>query len=116
MINDIFALSNDVRYVAIYREGHFETKSKEGTIGASSSDSDRYEELLVNPTLITLATQRGNIDCGGLDYLIIRYGNFFQFVLPTTWGHISICIDKNADPVALGAKVISLLKDEISGG
>ena len=115
MINDIFALSNDVRYVAIYRDGHLETKSKEGTIDASSSDSDRYEELLVNPTLITLATQRGNIDCGGLDYLIIRYGNFFQFVLPTTWGHISICIDKNADPVTLGAKVASLLKDKISG-
>ena len=78
MINDIFSLSNDVRYVAIYREGHLEIKSKEGTLGASSSDSDRYEELLVNPTLITLATQRGNIDCGGLDYLIIRYGNFFS--------------------------------------
>ena len=116
MINSIFAISSDVRYVAIYREGHLETKSKEGTLGASSSDSDRYEELLVNPTLITLATQRGNIDCGGLDYLIIRYGNFFQFVLPTTWGHISVCIDKNADPVALGEKVISLLKNKISGG
>jgi hypothetical protein len=115
MINDIFALSNDVRYVAIYRDGHLETKSKEGTIDASSSDSDRYEELLVNPTLITLATQRGNIDCGGLDYLIIKYGNFFQFVLPATWGHISVCIDKNADTVTLGAKVVSLLKDEMSG-
>ena len=115
MINDIFALSNDVRYVAIYQDGHLETKAKEDTIGASSSDSDRYEELLVNPTLITLATQRGNIDCGGLDYLIIRYGNFYQFVLPATWGHISVCIDKNADPVTLGAKVVSLLKDEISG-
>ena len=90
MINDIFALSNDVRYVAIYRDGHLETKSKEGTIDASSSDSDRYEELLVNPTLITLATQRGNIDCGGLDYLIIKYGNFYQFVLPVSWGHISV--------------------------
>ncbi len=62
MINEIFALSSDVRYVAIYRDGYLETKSKEGTIDASSSDSDRYEELLVNPTLITLATQRGNID------------------------------------------------------
>jgi hypothetical protein len=71
MVNAIFALSKDVRYVAIYRDGHLETKSKEDTLGASSSDSDRYEELLVNPTLITLATQRGNIDCGGLDYLII---------------------------------------------
>jgi hypothetical protein len=114
MINDIFALSNDVRYVAIYRDGYLETKSKEDTTDASSSDSDRYEELLVNPTLITLATQRGNIDCGGLDYLIIRYGNFFQFVLPATWGHISVCIEKKADPIKLGAKVVSLLKDEIS--
>ena len=113
MINDIFALSNDVRYVAIYRDGHFETKSKEDTIGASSSDSDRYEELLVNPTLLTLATQRGNIDCGGLDYLIIRYGNFFQFVLPTSWGHVSVCIEKKADPVNLGLKIKALFEDEV---
>ena len=111
MINTIFGLSKDVRYVAIYRDGDLETKSKEDTIGSSKSDSDRYEELLVNPTLITLATQRGNIDCGGLDYLIIKYGNFYQFVLPVSWGHISVCIDKNADPVSLGVKVVSLLKD-----
>ena len=110
MINAIFALSKDVRYVAIYRDGRLETQSKEDTIGASNLESDRYEELLVNPTLITLATQRGNIDCGGLDYLIIKYGNFYQFVLPVSWGHISVCIDKNADPVFLGAKVVSLLK------
>ena len=44
---------------------------------ASGLESDRYEELLVNPTLLTLATQRGNIDCGGLKYLIVRYGNKF---------------------------------------
>ena len=113
MINDIFALSNDVRYVAIYRDGHLETKSKEDTIGASSSDSDRYEELLVNPTLLTLATQRGNIDCGGLDYLIIRYGNFFQFVLPTSWGHVSVCIEQKADPVDLGLKIKALFEDEV---
>ena len=78
MIDEIFALSNDVRYVAVYRDGHLKTKSKEGTIGASSLESDRYEELLVNPTLITLTTQRGNIDCRGLDYLIIKHGNFFN--------------------------------------
>jgi len=113
MINDIFALSNDVRYVAIYRDGHLETKSKEDTIGASSSDSDKYEELLVNPTLLTLATQRGNIDCGGLDYLIIRYGNFFQFVLPISWGHVSVCIEQKADPVDLGLKIKALFEDEV---
>ena len=99
MIKDIFALSNDVRYIAIYRDGHLETKSKEDTIDASSSDSDRYEELLVNPTLITLSTQRGNIDCGGLDYLIIRYGNFFQFVLPATWGVVIVLLKTAPSPV-----------------
>ncbi len=40
--------------------------------------------------------------------LIIRYGNFFQFVLPTSWGHVSVCIEKDADPVALSLKVKAL--------
>ncbi len=38
--------------------------------------------------------------------LIIRYGN--QFVLPTSWGHVSVCIEKDADPVTLGLKVKAL--------
>ena len=90
MIDDIFALSDKIRYVAIYQEEQLQSRSREGTENDSSSESDRYEELLVNPTLLTLTTQRGNIDCGGLEYLIIRYGNFFQFVLPTVWGHVSV--------------------------
>ncbi len=112
MINKILYLSQNVRYVAIYRDGNLETKSKEGTSDTSGSESDRYEELLVNPTLLTLATQRGDIDCGGLEYLIVRYGNFFQFVLPTSWGHVSVCIEKNADPVTIGLKVKSLIKKD----
>ena len=113
MINKIFSLSQNVRYVAIYRDGKLETMSKEGITSASGSESDRYEELLVNPTLLTLAAQRGNIDCGGLEYLIIRYGNFFQFVLPTSWGHVSVCIEQKADPVALGLKIKALFEDEV---
>ncbi|MBW1674167.1 MAG: hypothetical protein JRJ45_11095 [Deltaproteobacteria bacterium] len=112
MIEDLFAISDNVRYVAIYRDGKLETRSKSGTEGASSSETDRYEELLVNPTLIKLALQRGNIDCGGLEYLIVRYGNFFQFVLPAFWGHVSVCIEKSADPIAIGEKVAALLKIE----
>ncbi len=112
MIDEIFSISDDVRYVAIYQDGQLETKSKDSTQSASSSESDRYEELLVNPTLLKAASQRGNIDCGGLDYLLIKYGNFFQFVLPVSWGHVSVCIEKKADPIAIGLKVRSLLKDE----
>ena len=54
------------------------TRERSGLIDASSGESDRYEELLVNPTLLTLAAQRGDIDCGGLRYLVVAYRNFWQ--------------------------------------
>ena len=110
MINEIFKISEDIRYVAIYRDGLLETLSKDNTTGTSSSESDKYEELLINPIMLKAAFQRGNIDCGGLNFLLVRYGNFYQFILPVSWGHVSVCIEKNSDPIAIGLKVISLLE------
>lgn len=49
---------------------------------ASSAESDKYKELLVNPTVLCLLSQRANIDCGGLSYVVIRYGSFYPLVLP----------------------------------
>ena len=109
MIESIFRLSDSIRYVAVYKDGQLESKSKSNIIDASSSESDRYEELLVNPTILKLASQRGNIDCGGLEYVLVRYGNFFQVVLPQNWGHVSVCIEVTADPIQIGAKVKSLM-------
>ena len=65
----IFDLSPAVRYVAFAHGQDVRLRERPGLSAASSGDSDRYEELLVNPALITLARQRGDIDCGGLDYL-----------------------------------------------
>jgi len=112
MIEEIFSISNDVRYVAIYRDGELETKSKGNTQGASSSDSDKYEELIANPVMLKTASQRGNIDCGGLDFLLVRYGNFYQFILPVSWGHVSVCIEKKSDPIAIGQKVKALFEED----
>ena len=42
----------------------------------SSSESDLYEELLVNPALLNLTGNRGAIDCGGFQFLVVRYGSF----------------------------------------
>jgi hypothetical protein len=114
MIDNIFALSNSIRYVARYDGDQLETKSKAGTVGASTSETDRYEELLVNPTLLKLSSQRGNIDCGGLRYVLVRYGNFFQFVLPTQEGHISVCIESDADPVEIGNRISALVQGQCS--
>ena len=111
MITEIFEISQDIRYVAIYRDGHLKTKFKDNSEDASSSESDRYEELLVNPSLLKLASQRGNVDCGGLDYILVRYGNFYQFVLPVSWGHVSVCIEAHADPIQIGAQVKTFVDD-----
>ena len=104
-----FKLSDNIRYVAVYKNGQLESKSKSSTLGASSSESDRYEELLVNPTLIKLASQHGNIDCGDPDYILVRYGNIFQFVLPENWDHVSVCVEANADPIQFGAQIKSMV-------
>ena len=111
MLERIFKLSDKIRYAAIYKNGTLEKQSKLGTVGASSSESDQYEELLVNPTILTLTSQRGNIDCGGLSYILIRYGNFFQYVLPQSWGHVSVCIEADSDPIAIGGLVQALLNE-----
>ncbi|WKJ89259.1 hypothetical protein QZJ86_14660 [Methylomonas montana] len=112
MIDSIFSLSESIRYVAVYRNGQLQSRVKAGLASASSAESDRYEELLVNPTLLKLAEQRGNIDCGGLDYLVVRYGHFFQFVLPTDWGHASVCIAADAEPIEIGERVKALVNGE----
>jgi hypothetical protein len=83
LIDALFDLSPQVRYVAIYRHGELSLRQRHDLSLASAAESDRYEELLVNPTVLTLTRQRGEIDCGGLDYVVVRYGNFFQFVAPS---------------------------------
>jgi hypothetical protein len=96
---DVFAISPDIRYVAVAHGQQVHMRSRPDLRNASSSGSDRYEELLVNPTLLTLATQRGDIDCGGLRYLIIGYGHFHQLAVPAAGGHVSIPFHLGAGPI-----------------
>jgi hypothetical protein len=71
--------------------------------------SRRAIELIVNPTLLTLVNQRGQIDCGGMEYVLIRYGNFFQLVYPIVGGHLSVAIQPRAQPLDLLDKIRQLL-------
>lgn len=96
LIDECFAVSGRVRYVAVYRAGALRSRERAGLQEASTGESDRYEELLVNPTALTIFRQRGDIDCGGLLYVLIRYGNFFQFVKPIPNGHISVALEPSA--------------------
>jgi hypothetical protein len=43
--------------------------------------------------------QRGNIDCGGARFLVVRYGNFYQLVIDLPGGHVSVCFELTANPL-----------------
>jgi hypothetical protein len=101
LIKRIFALHSDIRYVAVYRRGRLQSAQRPGLAQASASESDKYEELIVNPTLLTLTRQRGEIDCGGLEFVVIRYGSFYECVLPLPDGHLSVGLEPHADPLEL---------------
>ncbi len=109
IIKRIFEAEEKIRYIAILQNDSLVSEQRSNIHNASSSDSDKYEELLVNPTLLKLATQRGNIDCGGLDFILVKYGHFYQWVSPINFGHISICIDSNADPFEVIRNIQPLL-------
>src|SRR5262249_17602107 len=96
--DDVFAISPDIRYVAAAHGQQVQMRSRPDLHSASSSNSDLYEELLVNPTLLTLATRRGNIDCGGLRYLIVGYGHFEMLVIPTSDGHVGVGFEVGTNP------------------
>lgn len=107
--DSIFALSPDIRYVALYRAGELATRQRQAISGASASESDRYEELLVNPTLLKLAKQRGDIDCGGARFVVVGYGNFHQLVIALPDGHASICFELGANPLAYVDAILAVL-------
>ena len=109
LFDSLFAISGAIRYVALRLGDDLDMRQRAGISAASSSESDRYEELLVNPTLLTLAGQRGRIDCGGLEFILIRYGNFFQLVHPLKASHISIATEPEADPLSLVASIRQIL-------
>lgn len=105
----IFAISKDIRYVAIYADDKLISSERPGIENTSSSESDKYEELIVNPTLLKLVMQRGNIDCGGARYVIIRYGSFYEFVMPLKNGHLSVGIELNSELMSIADAIQNIV-------
>ena len=112
LLNAILSVAPAIRYVAILREGKLESFQRPGLTDASAGESDRYEELFVNPTILTAAAQRGNLDCGGLRYVLIRYGNFFQVIVPTVWGHASICFEPTSMPLDHVEQICRIIEED----
>ena len=104
-IEEVLAISPHVRYVAMYQDRSLKSRQRSGVADPSASESDKYEELIVNPTLLKCATQRGEIDCGGLRFIVIGYGHFHQLVMPIRAGHVSVCFDQDSNPLDFVSRV-----------
>lgn len=110
LIHQILAVGLEIRYVAVCDGIKVLSHQRQDLLQPSGSISDLYEELFVNPTLMKILTQRGALDCGGFEYVLVRYGNFFQFVTPIAKSaHISIAIEADGDIT----RIIPLLRDKI---
>jgi hypothetical protein len=110
-IQTIFNLSSQARYVATYANTNLESQQRDGLGDTSAGGSDHYQELFINPTILTAASQRGNLDCGGMNHIVIPYGNFFQVAMPTTNGHVSVCVALKGDPIEIATHL-----EAIAGG
>jgi len=105
----IYQLDKAIRYVALCRGGALSLSQPDALENASQSKSDKYEELIVNPALLTLAKQRGAIDCGGAGFVIVGYGNFLQLVFDHADGHASICFENGSNPIAFVEPIRNIL-------
>lgn len=109
LIDDIFAIGG-IGYVALNSGQEVLLRLVPGVVSETSAETNFYEELLVNPTLLKLASQRGELDCGGLNYIAIGYGDFVQLIMLMQGGHVSMGISLRANVGDIAVKVKALLE------
>ncbi|MFN8012744.1 MAG: hypothetical protein U0P81_15350 [Holophagaceae bacterium] len=107
----LFQRYPEVRYVALLQGDDLSLEARPDLRGASSSETDRYEEWLVNPAVLTLLKRRGALDCGGLDHLWIRYGNFGTGLFPLAGGHLNVGLEPEARPTDFDAGIRAAMKE-----
>lgn len=110
LVSAIFEL-DAIGYVALSSGQEVVMRPAPGLVSTTTEESNFYEELLVNPTLLKLASQRGNLDCEGLRYIAIGYDKFVQLIMLMKDGHVSIGISRKANVGKLAARVQTILQE-----
>lgn len=91
MSAQLFKLESKIRYVAVNQNGVImETEQSPQHSTYNPHETDRMEELIVNPIVLEITSRRGNIDMNGIRSVVIKYGTQNQLLLPYKEGHISI--------------------------
>jgi hypothetical protein len=106
----LFDLDSNIRYVAINQKGLIvEMQQNPKRPSLNPTETDRMEELIVNPIIIELTQRRGNLDMNGMRYVVIRYGTMYELIFPFKDGHLSIGVELNADPTKVAQSIAMCL-------
>jgi hypothetical protein len=106
----LFDLDSNIRYVAVNQnEKIVEMEQNPKHPSLNPTETDRMEELIVNPIILELTRRRGNLDMDGIRYVIVRYGTMYELIFPLKDGHLSIGIELNANPTEVAQKVAKCL-------
>jgi hypothetical protein len=107
----LFRMEPKIRYVAVNQAGRIvEMAQSPAHPSYNSCETDRIEELIVNPVVLELAARRGNLDMEGVRYVVIRYGTQYQLLMPYREGHLSVGVEKQDDPLEIARKITAALK------
>jgi len=106
----LFPLDPHIRYVAVNRNGAItEMEQQAQWPSYNPPETDRMEELIVNPVVLEATRRRGDLDLEGVRYVIIRYGNQYQVVFPFDVGHVSVGVELAADIGGVAQRVAETL-------
>jgi hypothetical protein len=106
----LFDLDSNIRYVAVNQKGRIvEMEQNPKRLSLNPTETDRMEELVVNPVILELTKRRGDLDMGGMRYVLVRYGTMYQLIFPFKEGHLSIGIELNASPTEVAQSVAKCL-------
>jgi hypothetical protein len=106
----LFGLDANIRYVAVNQnERIVEMEQNPKRPSLNPTETDRMEELVVNPIILELTRRRGNLDMDGIRYVIVRYGTMYELIFPFKDGHLSIGLELNANPTEVAQKVAKCL-------
>ena len=106
----LFDLDPNIRYVAVNQEGlivEMEQNPKRPSL--NPTETDRMEELIVNPIILELTRRRGNLDMDGMRYVVVRYGTMYELIFPFKEGHLSIGVELKANPTEVAHSIANCL-------
>ncbi|MBI4236912.1 MAG: hypothetical protein HY696_00665 [Deltaproteobacteria bacterium] len=106
----LFQVDPSIRYVAVNQRGRITEMAQNSRFPSHNpQETDRMEELMVNPVILEMARRRGELDLDGIRFVVIRYGPQYQLLFPYREGHVSIGVELGVDIAALATRVARVL-------